>query len=73
MGSVRASEMTFTETERVTMGRPAREAIRDQAEKMGARRVFILASDTLRTKTDEIAAIERELGERHAADRKSVV
>lgn len=42
MGSVRASEMTFTETERVTMGLPAREAIRDQAEKMGARRVFIL-------------------------------
>ncbi|WP_218196394.1 MULTISPECIES: iron-containing alcohol dehydrogenase [unclassified Pseudomonas] len=59
--------MTFTETERVTIGQPAREAIRDQAEKMDARRVFILASHTLRTKTDEIAAIERELGDRHAA------
>ncbi|WP_292965585.1 iron-containing alcohol dehydrogenase [Novosphingobium sp. UBA1939] len=67
MGSVRASEMTFTETERVTMGTPAREAIRDQAEKMGARRVFILASETLRTKTEEIAAIEHALGDRHAA------
>ncbi|MCD7080094.1 iron-containing alcohol dehydrogenase, partial [Pseudomonas sp. MAFF 311095] len=59
--------MTFTETERVTIGQPAREAIRDQAEKMDARRVFILASQTLRTNTDEIAAIERELGDRHAA------
>ncbi|MCW8278464.1 iron-containing alcohol dehydrogenase [Pseudomonas sp. PCH199] len=67
MCSIRASQMTFTETERVTIGQPAREAIRDQAEKMDARRVFILASHTLRTKTDEIAAIERELGDRHAA------
>lgn len=67
MCSIRASQMTFTQTERVTIGQPAREAIRDQAEKMDARRVFILASHTLRTKTDEIAAIERELGDRHAA------
>lgn len=67
MCSIRASQMTFTETERVTIGQPAREAIRDQAEKMDARRVFILASQTLRTNTDEIAAIERELGDRHAA------
>src|SRR5438552_1817017 len=59
--------MTFTETERVTMGQRAPEAIRDQAEKMDARRVFILASETLRTKTDEITAIERKLGDRHAA------
>lgn len=66
MGSFKASQMTFTETERVTMGQPAREAIRDQAEKMDARRVFILASETLRTKTDEISNIERELGSRHA-------
>lgn len=67
MCSIRASQMTFTETERVTIGQPAREAIRDQAEKMGAQRVFILASQTLRATTDEIAAIERELGDRHAA------
>ncbi len=66
MGSIKASQMTFTETERVTMGQPAREAIRDQAEQMDARRVFILASETLRTSTDEITAIERELGSRHA-------
>ena len=43
MGNIRATQMTFTETERVTMGQRAPEAIRDQAEKMDARRVFILA------------------------------
>lgn len=63
---IASSQMTFTETERVTIGKPACEAIRDEAEKLDARRVFILASETLRVKTDEIAAIERSLGDRHA-------
>jgi maleylacetate reductase len=66
MADITPSQLTFTETERVTIGQPARQAIRDQAEAMGVRRVFILASDTLRKQTDEIAAIERELGDLHA-------
>ncbi|WP_114226894.1 MULTISPECIES: iron-containing alcohol dehydrogenase [Sphingomonas] len=61
------TEMTFTATERVSIGRPAAEAIREQAERQDAKRVFILAGSTLRHKTDEIAAIERALGDRHAA------
>jgi alcohol dehydrogenase class IV len=66
MADFSMSEMGFTSTERVSMGRPAADAIRDQAERMGAKRVFILASSTLREKTDEIARIERALGDRHA-------
>ncbi|WP_300973642.1 iron-containing alcohol dehydrogenase [Sphingomonas sp. LHG3406-1] len=59
--------MTFTSTERVSIGRPAAEAIREQAERQGARRVFILAGSTLRHKTDEVGRIESALGSLHAA------
>lgn len=61
------TEMTFTSTERVSIGRPAADALRDQVERLGSKRVFILASSTLRHKTDEIAKLEAALGERHAA------
>ena len=61
------TEMTFTSTERVSIGRPAADAVRDQVERQDAKRVFILAGSTLRHKTHEISAIERALGTRHAA------
>lgn len=61
------TQMTFTETERVTIGLPARDAVLDQAEKMDARRVFVLASQALRANTGEISAIEAQLGDRHVA------
>ncbi|WP_234990018.1 iron-containing alcohol dehydrogenase [Altererythrobacter xiamenensis] len=49
------------------MGRPAGEALLDQAEAMGCNKVFLLASSTLREKTDEISRIENTLGKRHTA------
>ncbi|WP_313808397.1 iron-containing alcohol dehydrogenase [Sphingobium sp.] len=61
-----AGLMAFTSTENVSFGRPAAEAIAEEAVRLGARRVFILASETLRYKTDEISRIERALGNRHA-------
>jgi maleylacetate reductase len=67
MGTVTPSELRFTRTERVTMGQPAGEALLDQAEAMGCSKVFLLASSTLREKTDEISKIENALGKRHAA------
>lgn len=67
MGSVKPSEMMFTETERVSMGVPAGEAIADQAARLDARKVFLLVSETLRTQTDVIKTIESALGERHGA------
>ena len=60
-------EMTLTSTQRVVFGKPAAEAIAAEAERIGSNRVFLLASATLREQTDEIAAIERALGDRHAA------
>ena len=70
--SLTASQMTFTVTERVTMGQPARDAISEQAEAMGARKVFLLASDSLRRNTEEISKIEAALGNRHAATHSGI-
>ena len=64
MFEIRRAEMGFTTTERVTMGVPAAEAVRDQAARMGARRVSLLVGSTLREKTDEIGRIEAALGAR---------
>ena len=41
----------------VIYGKPAAEALREEAERLGARRVFLIASRTLNTSTDEIEKI----------------
>lgn len=64
---MQSGEMILTSTQRVIFGKPAAAAIAAEAERMDSRRVFLLASSTLRNDTDEIAAIERALGDRHAA------
>jgi alcohol dehydrogenase class IV len=61
------SEMGFTSTERVTIGKPVADVVAEQAGRMDARRVFLLVGTTLREQTDEIAKVERALGDRHAA------
>jgi maleylacetate reductase len=50
----------------VIYGKPAAEALREEAERLGARRVFLIVSRTLNTTTDEIEKIRNALGERHA-------
>lgn len=55
-----------TATERVHLGRPAAEAVADEAHRMRADRVFLVASESLRQGTDEITAIEEALGDRCA-------
>ena len=64
---MQTGEMTLTSTQRVVFGKPAAAAIAAEAERIGANRVFLLAGPTLREKTDEIAAIERALGDRLSA------
>lgn len=66
MGSFSPSELRFTRTERVTMGQPTADALLDQAKAMDCHKVFLIASSTLREKTDEISKIENALGSRHA-------
>jgi alcohol dehydrogenase class IV len=61
-----ASQVVLTRTERVTLGAPAAEALAAEAARLDARRVFILASTHLATRTDEISRIEAALDARHA-------
>lgn len=56
----------FPVMDRVVYGKPAAEALSGEATRLDAKRVFLIASRTLNTKTDEIEKIRRALGERHA-------
>jgi maleylacetate reductase len=53
--------------ESVIYGKPAAEALREEAERLGAKRVYLIASRTLNTTTAEIEKIRAALGARHAA------
>lgn len=52
--------------ERVVFGQPAAEAVAGECGRLGARRVFIVASRTLSTRTPVIEAIKAKLGARYA-------
>lgn len=48
------------------LGQPAADAVAAEAERLGARKVFLLASGHLQRETEEIRWIEAALGARHA-------
>ena len=52
--------------ERVIYGRPAAEVLAREAERLGARRVFMLVSRTLDRETDWVNAMRGALGDRYA-------
>jgi maleylacetate reductase len=60
-GSYQYPSMDF-----VIYGKPAAEAVREEAERLDARRVYLIVSRTLNTKTDEIEKIRKGLGDRYA-------
>src|SRR6267154_3602095 len=62
-----AGSHQYPTMESVIYGKPAAEALREEAERLGAKRVYLIASRTLNTKTDEIEKIRRALGDRYAA------
>jgi maleylacetate reductase len=57
----------FPQMDAVIYGKPAAEALREEAERLGAKRVYLIASRTLNTTTDEIEKIRKGLGDRYAA------
>ena len=63
---MQSGTMVFTEMNRVIFGRPAAEAVSEEARRLDARRVWILASRTLARQTDEVARISAALGPRFA-------
>jgi len=61
-----AGRIAFGQMEAVTFGRPAAEAVAEEARRAGADRVFLMTSGTLNRATDEIAKVRRALGNRWA-------
>jgi len=59
-------QMVFTRMERVLFGQPAAEAIVAEAERIQAKRVFVLAGGTLNRQTDEVRKLAEALGSRFA-------
>ena len=66
MFSSNAATLGLTATERVHIGCRAADALSEEASALDARRIFLLVSSTLRSKTKEIADIEKALGDRVA-------
>jgi maleylacetate reductase len=58
--------VVFGEMDEVVFGRPAAQAIDEQARRLGADRVFLMVSGTLNRETDEIAKVRAALGNRCA-------
>jgi maleylacetate reductase len=56
----------FPQMDRVIFGKSAAQALAEEAERLNAKRIFLIASNTLNTKTDEIERIRKGLGDRHA-------
>lgn len=56
----------FLAQDRVTWGVPAAQAAVQEADRRGAKRVFVVTSKTLNRRTDAVARIVEALGERHA-------
>ncbi|MGZ0188491.1 MAG: iron-containing alcohol dehydrogenase, partial [Alphaproteobacteria bacterium] len=59
-------QVNFTGMDRVIFGKPAAEALLQEVEARGARRVFLLVSGTLDRETDAISTIREQLGDRYA-------
>ncbi len=63
---MRAGEIVFTGMDRVVFGRPAAECVVEAADRLGAKRVFLLAGKTLNRQTDAVRRIADALGSRYA-------
>jgi len=63
---MQSGTMIFTQMGRVIFGKPAAAAVAAEAERLGAKRVFILSGHTLNTKTGEVQRLAKALGDRFA-------
>lgn len=61
-----AGVQNFPPMDRVIFGQPAAEAVFEEAQRLGAQRVFLVVSHTLNTTTDEIEKIRARLGGAYA-------
>src|SRR5579871_6358380 len=57
---------TFQAIERIVYGKPAAEALKAEAKRLGATRVFLMVSGTMNRTTDEVAKLRTALGNTYA-------
>jgi len=62
----------FAPIDRIVHGTPTAEAMRAEADRLGARRVFLLVSRTLNRETDAIERIRARLGSAHAGSYEGI-
>jgi maleylacetate reductase len=58
--------VVFGKMDEVVFGKPAAQAVAEQAQRLGATRVFLMVSRSLNRNTDEIDKVRRALGDRCA-------
>src|SRR6266700_1953159 len=58
--------VAFGEMDAVVFGRPAADAVAEEARRLDAERVFLMVSGTLNRTTDEVEKVRRALGNRFA-------
>jgi maleylacetate reductase len=63
---MRFTRIVFSRMDEVVFGRPAAEAVADQARRLDASRVFLMVSGTLNRQTGEVEKVRQALGNRHA-------
>jgi len=59
---VTSGRVVFGKMDEVVFGKPAAEAVAEQARRLDANRVFLMVSGTLNRETDEIEKVRRALG-----------
>jgi maleylacetate reductase len=63
---LQAGRVVFGEMDEVVFGKSAAEAVADQVQRLGATRVFLMVSNSLNRKTEEISGVRHGLGNRCA-------
>jgi maleylacetate reductase len=61
-----SGRVAFGAMEAVVFGRPAAEAVAEEARRLDAERVYLMVSGTLNRDTEEVAKVHRALGNRLA-------
>src|SRR2546421_1021088 len=63
---LQSGRVAFGAMETVVFGKPAAETVAEEARRREAERVFLMVSGTLNRTTDEVARVQRALGNRFA-------
>ena len=61
---MRSGTLVFPAIERIVYGKPAAQALVEEAERLGAQRLFLIVSGTMNRTTDEVKKVREALGGR---------